>query len=98
MCPVVLNFVNVFSLFRDDFPLKKDGTLHLKTLDITKGCFVPSLVEINPVVPEKKRCKNKNYDNDDFDDKNDDDGQFTTCDQKNPLEPLSAFIYIIAYV
>ena len=53
-----LNFVNVFSLFRNYLPLEKDGALHLNELanlnPFTQGCFVPSLVEIGPVVLEKK--------------------------------------------
>ena len=40
----VLNFVNVFSLFREYLPLGKGGALHLNKLE--SGCFVPSLVEI----------------------------------------------------
>ena len=40
--------------------------------------FVPSLVEIGPVVLEKKRMRNV-YDND--------DGERTSCDQKSSLEP-----------
>ena len=51
-----LNFVNVFSLFRNYLPLEKGGTLHLYMyLNLfTQGCFVSSLVESGPVVLEKK--------------------------------------------
>ena len=46
---------------------------------------MPSLVEIGPVVLEKKMKMCKVYDNDDND--NDDDGQRTNFDQKSSLEP-----------
>ena len=50
---------NVFSLFRNYLPLEKDRALRLNKLEspLTKGCFVPSLVEIDPVVLEKKFFK-----------------------------------------
>ena len=49
------NFVNVFSLFRNYLSLKKGrGPSFDKTLiRFTQGCFVPSLVEIGPVVLER---------------------------------------------
>ena len=53
-----LNFVNVFSLFRDYPPLEKGRDLHLKkktSIPFTQGHFVPSLVEIGPVVLEKMK-------------------------------------------
>ena len=50
----------------------------------TQGCFVPSLVEIGPVVLEKKMKLWKVYDDDDD---NDNDGQRTKFDQKSSLEP-----------
>ena len=43
---------------------------------------MPSLVEIGPVVLEKKMKMGKVYDNDD-----NDDGQRTNFDQKSSLEP-----------
>ena len=46
---------------------------------------MPSLVEIGPVVLEKK-MKMLN-DNDNNDDDNDNDGQWTNFDQKSSLEP-----------
>ena len=48
------NFVNVFSLFRNNLPIEKSATLHFKTcIPFTLRCFVPSLVEIGPVVLKK---------------------------------------------
>ena len=47
---------------------------------------MPSLVEIGPVVLEKKKKMRKVY-NDDNDTDND-EGQRTNCDQKSSLEPL----------
>ena len=47
-----INFVNVFFLFRNYLPLEK-GTC----VPFTKGCFVLSLVEIGPIVLEKKIFK-----------------------------------------
>ena len=51
-----LNFVHVFSLFRNNLPLEKDRALQLKQTRIpfNQECFVPSLVEIGSVVLEKK--------------------------------------------
>ena len=52
-----LNFFNVFSLFRNYLPLGEGGALCLNKLKspcFTQGSFVPSLVEIGPVVLEKK--------------------------------------------
>ena len=46
---------------------------------------MPSLVEIGPVVLEKKMTILKVYDNDANDDDN--DGQRTNVDQKSSLEP-----------
>ena len=45
-----LNFLNVFSLFRNYLPLEKGGALHLNKLEslFTQGCFVTSLVENSP--------------------------------------------------
>ena len=52
------NFVNVFSLFRNYLPLEKGRALHLNNLEsLIQGYFVPSLVEIGPVVLEKKIFK-----------------------------------------
>ena len=72
-------------------PLAKGGAFHLNKLESpsTQGYFVPSLVEIGPVVLEKKMKMWKVYDNDDNDDNdnNNDDGQRTNFDQKSSLEP-----------
>ena len=46
-----LNFVNVFSLFRNYLYLEKDSALHFP---FTQECNMRSLVEIGPMVPEKK--------------------------------------------
>ena len=54
--------------------------------------LVPSLVEISPVVLEKKMKMWKVYDDDNNDhgnDNNNDDGQRTNFDQKSSLEPLA---------
>ena len=48
----MFNFINVFSVFHYYLPFEKDRALHLN-----KRCFVPSLVEIGPVVLEKKILK-----------------------------------------
>ena len=57
-------FFNVFSLFRYYLPVEKGWGPHLNELEslspmdalwgFTQGCFVASLVEIGPVVLEKK--------------------------------------------
>ena len=51
-----LKFVNVVSLFPYYLPLEKGVALHLNELDYPspKGCFVPSLVKIGPVVLKKR--------------------------------------------
>ena len=54
-------------------------------IPFTQGCFVPTLVEISPVVLEEKIQMWNVYDNDDND--NDNDRQRTNFDQKNSLEP-----------
>ena len=46
-----LNFINVFSEFRNYLPWKRAGSFIWNN---TQGCFVPSLIEIGPVVLEKK--------------------------------------------
>ena len=53
---ILLNFDNVFWLFRNYLPLEMGVALHLKKVEfsITQWCFVPSLVEIGPVNLEKK--------------------------------------------
>ena len=51
-----------YMLFHIYLPLEKGGTPHLKNLNpFTKGCFVPNLVEIGPVVLEKKSKIGKVY-------------------------------------
>ena len=49
------HFVKVISLFRNNLPLEKGGSLHSKInwIIFTKWCFVPSLVEIYPVILKK---------------------------------------------
>ena len=50
-----LNFVNEFLLFRNYLPLLKGWPFFKQTcIPYTVGCFVPRLVEIGPVVLEKK--------------------------------------------
>ena len=50
-----LNFVNVFSLFRNYLPLEKGMTVYLnKSNPLHTRCFVSGLVDIGPVVLEKK--------------------------------------------
>ena len=56
-------------------------------IPFTQGCFVPSLVETDPLVREKKMKMYKVYDNANDDDDDDDDGQRTNCDRKSSLEP-----------
>ena len=48
---------------------------------------MPSLVEIGPVVLEKKMKTFKAYDGNEDNNNNDDDGQRTNFDQKSSLEP-----------
>ena len=50
-----LNFVNVFSLFRNNFPLKRAGSSFEQILiPFTQECVVPSLIEISPMVLQKE--------------------------------------------
>ena len=54
------NFVNVISRFRNYLPFEKGGassSFEQIYIPFTQGCFVPSLVEIGPVVLEKKIFK-----------------------------------------
>ena len=88
----VLNFANIFSPFRNFFPLgNRQGPSFEQTwIPFTQGCFLPSLDGIFPVILEKKKKMWKVYDNDDADyddDDNENDGQRTNCDQKSSLEP-----------
>ena len=75
-------------------PLKRTGPFNWKTwIPFTQGCFVPSLVEIDPVVLEKKMKMWKVYDDDDDDNDDNnanDDGQRTHFDQKSSLEPSAS--------
>ena len=49
------NFVNVFLLFHNYLPLEKGGALHLNKI---QESFVPSLVEIGPVVLKRRwKCE-----------------------------------------
>ena len=63
--------------------------LHLNKLEspFTQECFVPSLVEIGPVVLEKMKMW-KVYNANDNDDNNN-EGQRTNFDQKSSREPLA---------
>ena len=81
--PVVLE-KKIFKFRQCNFPVpqlsplgKGRGPSFEQTwIPFTQGCFVPSLVEIGPVVLEKKMKMWKVYDNDD-NDNNNDDGQRT---------------------
>ena len=53
----------------------------------TQEYFIPSLVEIGPVVLEKKKKMGKVYNDDNIN-----DGQRTNFDQKSSLEPLAQFL------
>ena len=70
----VYKFVSVFALYRFHFHLKKGGAF---LFNKTQWCFVPSLIEIGPVVLEKKMKMSKDYNND-----NNGDEQRRNCDQK----------------
>ena len=52
----ILNIFNIILLFCHYLPLKEGVALHLYKLKSRppKGCFVPSFVEIGPVVLENK--------------------------------------------
>ena len=66
-------------------PWKRAGSSFEQTwTPFTQRCFVPSIVEIDPVDLEQKINKWKVYANDDD---NLDDGQRTSFDQKSSLEP-----------
>lgn len=52
--------------------------------DLPQGCAVPILVEIGPLVLEKKMIMLIIYNNED----NDDNKQRTNCDQISSLEPM----------
>ena len=66
----------------------KRAALHFKKswIPFTQECFVPSVVEIGPVVLEKTMKMWKVYNNNDDKSGN---GQQTNFDQKSSLEPLS---------
>ena len=53
-------------------------------ISFNQGCFSPGLVEIGPVVFEKKMWKV--YDND----VDDPDGHRTNCDQNTSIEPFAS--------
>ena len=78
-----LKIVNVISQLS---PLGKGRgpSIEQTWIPFTQECFVPSLVEIGPVVLEKKMKMWKVYDND--------DGQRTNFDQKSSHE-LSASVF-----
>ena len=75
-----------FHYFVIIYPWKRAGPFIW--INFTQGCFVPSLVEIGPVVLEKKMKMWKVYDNANEDDDNN-NGQRTNFDQKSSLEPLA---------
>ena len=53
-----LNFVNVFSQFRNYLPLERTGPFIWTNLNtFTQECIVPSLVDIDPVDIKKKMFK-----------------------------------------
>ena len=56
-------------------------------ISFTQGCFAPNLVQIGPVVLEKKMKMWKVYENDDDSDNNDDNGQRRNSYQKISLKP-----------
>ena len=100
-----------FSLFHNYLPLEKGEALHLKKtwIPFTQGCFVPSLVEIDQVVLEKKmkmwKVYNNNNDlytnddaNNDDNENNNDDEQRTNFDKKGLLElKIMKIWYIINF-
>ena len=67
--------------WEEDFLKFRQSSFEQIWVPSTKGCIVPSLVEIDPVVLAKKIKMWKVYANDDNDD-DDDDGQRTNFDQK----------------
>ena len=82
-----------FSYFVNYLPLLKGRgpSFEQTRIPITQEYFVPSLVEIGPVVLEKKMKMWKVYNNAKFvnDNNDDNDGQRTNFDQKSSLEPLA---------
>ena len=91
ICPMVLE-ENIFQFRQSFFPailklsLLEEGqgpSYEWIFIPFTQWCFVPSLVEIGPVVLEKKMNMWKVYDNND----NDKYTQETNFDQKSSLEP-----------
>ena len=83
----IFNFVNVYLLFRNKGWC---SSFEQTWIPFTQGCFVPSLVEIDPVVLEKKIKMLKVYNNNNdanYDDDGDDnvDGQRIYFDQKSLL-------------
>ena len=82
-----LKFVNVFFAILSLSPLEKGAGSFIGTNlnPFTQEWFVPSLVEIGPVVLEKKLKMWKVYDNND----DNDDGQRTNFYQKSSLESMA---------
>ena len=77
-----LNFVNVFSLFRNYLSLLKGRTLHLNKLESPSPNFVPSLDEIGQWFLRRRwKCEK-------FTDGRT-DGRRTSGDQKSSLELLA---------
>ena len=79
----LLNFVNVFLLLCYYLPLKKSGHFIWKItlIPFTHEYIVPSLVNIDEVVLEKKTKMWKVYDN------NNNNRQWTNFDKKSSLQP-----------
>ena len=76
-----------FNYFVIIFPWKRAGPLFEQTwIPFTQGCSVPCLIEIGPVVLEKKMKMGKVYRWTD----RQTDRRRTTCDQKSSLELFSA--------
>ena len=71
-----------------------DSSFEQSSIPFTLKCFVPSLVEIRPLILERKKMR-KMFDNDETVDDNDnddyDDGQRTSCDQNSSFV-LSAHV------
>ena len=83
---IFFNFVNVFLLFHNYLPSEKSPSFEQTWILFTKEYFVLNLVEIGPVVQEKKMKMWKVYDNTNNnanDNTKDNPGQRTNFDQKN---------------
>ena len=83
---IFLNFVNVYSLYRNFLPLEKGRALHLKKLESpsSKDALFQVWLKLAQWI-WRRWTMWKDYDNDDGIDN--DDGQRTNFDQKISLEP-----------